>query len=176
MSLDYVTLTWHENTAIVSNYVTFLWMEICFFVSTFCKEHKTHRKNLNPIIQNMFILPFASLGLSSNVLIWQGPSVLCCWTCSDLVKKCCLKQRWDRGMDQNAPEKFGCIMGLRAQLVICFSSEELVRRHPRDCWDLILVKKGGLLYIVLWSSGGFYAHQQNKHLDLLKLPQLWDFY
>lgn len=29
--------------------------------------------------------------------------------CSDLVKKCCLKQRWDRMMDQNVAKKFGCI-------------------------------------------------------------------
>lgn len=37
----------------------------------------------------------------------QGPSVLSCWTalqhfpvCSDLVRNCCLKERWDRMMAQ----------------------------------------------------------------------------
>lgn len=71
-------------------------------MATFCKVQKAQRK-LNPIIWDVFILPSASLGLSADMLIWQGPSVSPCWTllrrtrvCSDLVKKCCLKQRWDR--------------------------------------------------------------------------------
>lgn len=58
-------------------------------------------------------------------------------------------------MDQNAAEKFGCIMGLGAQLVICFSSEELVRCHPWDCWDLILVKRKSALYCALIIRGFF---------------------
>lgn len=36
-------------------------------------------------------------------------------------------------MDQNAAKKFGCIMGLGVQPIICFSSEQLVRCHPQDC-------------------------------------------
>ena len=50
-------------------------------------------------------------------------------------------------------ENLAASQGLRAQLVICSSSEELVRCHPPDCWDLISVKRRAALYCALIIRG-----------------------
>lgn len=102
--------------------------------------------------------------LSSDMLIWQGPSLLRCLTllqhspvCSDLVKKCCLRQRWGKNDGSKMlPRYLAASWGLRAQLVICFSSEESVRCHPSRLLRSDFGKKWGLLCIVLWSSQVFF--------------------
>lgn len=69
----------------------------------FSKLQRDHRgkKGWNPLSLMRLFYPLRNLGLISVMLILLGASVLRCWTwlqCSpgfsDLVKKCCLKQRW----------------------------------------------------------------------------------